>query len=56
MTEDVVQVLSQLTPIMQQLAGVDLESMLQDLAGLPGAARERFAKAATNLESEAVDS
>ncbi len=37
MTEDVVQVLSQLRPIMQQLAGVDLESFLQDISKLPGA-------------------
>jgi flotillin len=36
MTEDVVQVLSQLKPIMQQLAGVDLESFLQDISRLPG--------------------
>ncbi|HXV75736.1 MAG TPA: SPFH domain-containing protein, partial [Candidatus Polarisedimenticolaceae bacterium] len=38
MTEDVVQVLSQLTPIMQQLAGVDLKTFLQDISKLPGAA------------------
>ncbi len=38
LTEDVVQVLSQLTPIMDQLAGVDLKSFLQDVAKLPGAA------------------
>jgi flotillin len=37
MTEDVVQVLSQLSPIMQQLAGVDLQQLLQDLSHLPGA-------------------
>jgi len=37
MTEDVVLVLSQLRPIMQQLAGVDLESFLQDISKLPGA-------------------
>jgi len=37
MTEDVVQVLSQLSPIMQQLAGVDLQQLLQDLSQLPGA-------------------
>ncbi len=37
MTEDVVQVLSQLTPIMQQLAGVDLKSFLQDISKLPAA-------------------
>jgi flotillin len=37
MTEDVVQVISQLRPIMQQLAGVDIESFLQDISKLPGA-------------------
>lgn len=38
LTEDVVQVLSQLTPIMDQLAGVDLKTFLQDISRLPGAA------------------
>jgi flotillin len=38
LTEDVVQVLSQLTPIMDQLAGVDLKSFLQDISKLPSAA------------------
>jgi flotillin len=37
MSEDVVQVLSQLKPIMQQLAGVDLERFLQDVSQLPAA-------------------
>jgi flotillin len=37
LTEDVVQVLSQLSPIMKQLAGVNLESFLQDISKLPGA-------------------
>jgi hypothetical protein len=37
MTEDVVQVLSQLNPIMQQLAGVDLQDFLQGVSRLPGA-------------------
>lgn len=36
LTEDVVQALSQLGPIMKQLAGVDLDSFLQDVAGVPG--------------------
>jgi flotillin len=36
LTEDVVQVLSQLTPIMQQLSGVDLQRFLRDIAQLPG--------------------
>jgi len=37
MTEDVVRVLSQLNPIMQQLAGVDLQDFLQGMSRLPGA-------------------
>jgi len=41
MTEDVVQVLSQLTPIMDQLAGVDLKGFLRDLSKLPGAVADR---------------
>jgi flotillin len=44
MTEDVVQVLSQLRPIMQQLAGVDLESFLQDISKLPGAVGDKLTK------------
>jgi flotillin len=42
LTEDVVQVMSQLRPIMQQLAGVDLEQFLQDISRLPGAVTERI--------------
>lgn len=41
MTEDVVQVLSQLRPIMQQLAGVDMDEFLQGISKLPGAVAER---------------
>jgi len=37
MTEDVVQVLSQLSPIMEQLAGVNLKDFLQGISALPGA-------------------
>ena len=37
LTEDVVQVLSQLGPILQQLAGVDLDDFLRGIAALPGA-------------------
>ena len=36
LTEDVVEVLSQLSPIMEQLAGVDLQSFLKDISKLPG--------------------
>ncbi|HUF79389.1 MAG TPA: flotillin domain-containing protein, partial [Thermoanaerobaculia bacterium] len=38
LTEDVVQVLSQLSPIMEQLAGVDLKRFLQDISNLPSRA------------------
>jgi flotillin len=46
MTEDVVQVLSQLGPIMQQLAGVDLQQLLQDISRLPGAVSGKLASGA----------
>ena len=42
MTEDVVQVLSQLRPIMQQLAGVDLGQFLQGIAQLPGSVSDKL--------------
>ena len=38
LTEDVVQVLSQLSPILKQLAGVDLNDFLRGIASLPSAA------------------
>lgn len=37
LSEDVVQVLGQLSPIMEQLAGVNLKAFLQDISKLPGA-------------------
>jgi len=37
LSEDVVQVLSELNPIMEQLTGINLRAFLQDIAGLPGA-------------------
>jgi flotillin len=40
MTEDVVQVLSQLNPIMEQLAGVDLKTFLKGLSQIPAAVVE----------------
>jgi flotillin len=43
MTEDVVQVLGQLRPIMQQLAGVDLDQFLQGISHLPGSVSQRLA-------------
>ncbi len=42
MTEDVVLVLSQLRPIMQQLAGVDLGQFLQGIANLPGSVSDKL--------------
>jgi len=41
LTDDVVQVMSQLGPIMKQLSGVDMEKMLRDLARLPGAVADK---------------
>jgi flotillin len=38
LTDDVVQVLTQLGPVMKQLSGVDLDRLLQDIARLPRAA------------------
>jgi flotillin len=43
LTEDVVQVLSQLGPILQQLAGVDLNDFLKGIAMLPGAGAQNLA-------------
>lgn len=45
LSEDVVQVLSQLSPIMRQLSGVDLENLLQDLSRLPGALADQISTA-----------
>jgi len=42
LTEDVVQVLSQLGPILQQLAGVDLDDFIRGIAALPGAAAQNL--------------
>lgn len=42
LTEDVVQVLSQMRPILQQLAGIDLDKLLGDAARLPGAMVQRL--------------
>jgi flotillin len=43
LTEDVVLVLSQLGPILQQLAGVDLDDFLRGIAALPGATAHNLA-------------
>lgn len=44
LTEDVTTVLSQLNPIMQQLAGVNLQRFLQDISRLPGSVLDSSAK------------
>ena len=44
LTEDVVQVLSQLGPILQQLAGVDLNDFLSGIASLPSAAASNLSR------------
>jgi flotillin len=45
LTEDVVQVLSQLNPIMEQLAGVNLSTFLQDISKLPAAVADNLTTA-----------
>ena len=52
LTEDVVEVLSQLSPIMEQLAGVDLGSFLKDISKLPGAVGKGLTEAAAREDSE----
>ncbi len=37
LTDDVIQVLTQLGPVMKQLSGVDLDTLLQNISRLPGA-------------------
>lgn len=45
LSQDVVQVLSQLSPIMEQLAGVNLKTFLQDVSKLPAAATQGLVRA-----------
>ena len=47
LSQDVVQVLSQLSPIMEQLAGVNLKSFLQDISKLPGSVSESLTRKVT---------
>jgi hypothetical protein len=42
----VTEVLSQLNPIMEQLAGVNLRTFLQDISRLPGAVASKLEEAA----------
>jgi len=53
LSEDVVQVLSQLNPIMQQLAGVNLSSFLQDISKLPAAVADNLSSAGRGAEGAA---
>ncbi len=52
LTEDVVEVLSQLSPIMEQLAGVDLQNFLKDISKLPGAVGKGLTRGAAREDSE----
>jgi flotillin len=56
LTDDVVQVLSQLGPVMKQLSGVDIDNLLQNISRLPGAVADNLAskgaKGAKVTESE----
>src|SRR5215213_229209 len=45
LSQDVVQVLSQLSPIMEQLAGVNLKTFLQDVSKIPAAATQSLIRA-----------
>jgi len=42
LTDDVIQVLSQLGPVMKQLSGVDLDNLLQNISRLPGAVADNI--------------
>ena len=42
LTDDVVQVLSQLGPVMKQLSGVDLNNLLQNISRLPGSVADKL--------------
>src|SRR5215210_1230565 len=44
LSQDVVQVLSQLSPIMEQLAGVDIKRFLQDVSKIPAAVTEQIVR------------
>lgn len=44
LSQDVVQVLSQLSPIMEQLAGVNLKTFLQDVSKIPAAATQSLVR------------
>ncbi len=54
LTDDVIQVLSQLGPVMKQLSGVDLDNLLQNISRLPGAVADSVEKRATKKDSGKV--
>ena len=47
LTDDVIQVLTQLGPVMRQLSGVDLDNLLQNISRLPGAVADNLEGGAT---------
>lgn len=51
LSQDVVQVLSQLSPIMEQLAGVNLKTFLQDVSKVPGAAVQSLVRVEPSPEA-----
>jgi len=50
LSQDVVQVLSQLSPIMEQLAGVDIKRFLQDVSKIPAAVTEQIVRIEPRIE------
>jgi len=53
LTEDVIQVMTQLGPIMKQLSGVDLDNLLRNIARLPGAVADGIEGGTTKPASKA---
>ena len=51
LTDDVIQVMTQLGPIMKQLSGVDLEDLLQNISRLPGAVADNLASGVPKSET-----
>jgi len=52
LTDDVIQVLSQLGPVMKQLSGVDLENLLQNISRLPGAVADNIESGKQNAKGK----
>ena len=52
LTDDVIQVLSQLGPVMKQLSGVDLENLLQNISRLPGAVADSIESGKPNAKGK----